>query len=119
MLVFRRAFESPEIHSFDAFLHNVSNTRLAAPLHGGQVMPKGVGERVWSHLWDEHPIHGVKRRVPFNSTHINDLYLYDEVRLESLVRYTRVGASTSTSRDLKILQHQAVRLMCSQRRVAV
>lgn len=33
MLVFRRAFESPEIQSFDAFLHNVSNTRLAAPFY--------------------------------------------------------------------------------------
>eukprot|EP00435_Cladocopium_sp_Y103_P057794 s163_g20.t1 len=33
MLVFRRAFESAEIRSFDDFLHNVSTTRLAAPFY--------------------------------------------------------------------------------------
>lgn len=41
MLVFRRAFESAAIRSFDDFLHNVSTTRLAAPLRSGQVMHQG------------------------------------------------------------------------------
>lgn len=51
MLVFRRAFESAAIRTFDDFLHNVSTTRLAAPFYIVAAGPKpGQGVAVARNL---------------------------------------------------------------------